>query len=134
MSVMNWDEKYSVGIIKIDDQHKKLIGLVNKLYDAMREGKGKDILISILAETLEYTKYHFETEEAMFEKFSYSLKREHIKEHKDLREKVEKLFKDLEAGKATITIEVFQFLKEWISTHIMQSDQKYKVELAGKIS
>jgi len=132
MSVMNWDEKYSVGIMKIDDQHKKLIALVNKLYEAMREGKGKEVLISILAETLEYTKYHFETEEAMFEKFSYSLKSEHMKEHRDLKEKVDKLYLDVEKGKATITIEVFHFLKDWIVTHIMQSDQKYKSELAGK--
>jgi len=132
VAIMVWDEKYSVGIAKIDEQHKKLIGLVNKLYDAMREGKGKDILLSILEETLNYTNYHFSTEEEIFKKYNYSLKEPHMKEHKSMKEKVERLYNDVKAGNSNVTVEVFTFLKDWINNHILDIDMKYKNELADK--
>ncbi len=133
MALMNWDEKYSVGITKIDEQHKKLINLINKLYDAMREGKGKEVLLSILDETLEYTKYHFVTEEGLFKQYSYSQIEDHIKEHRDMKGKVEQLYLDVQTGKTSISIEVFNFLKFWLNNHILNTDCKYKLELAGKI-
>ncbi len=130
MAFINWEEKYSVGIPSIDLQHQKLIGLINQLYEAMREGKGKNILLETLQETIKYTNYHFTTEENLFQKFSYPEEAQHKLIHSKLKQQVDSLYLDVQSGKASLTLEVFNFLKEWVATHILQEDMKYK----GKIS
>lgn len=133
MVMMSWKEEYSVGIDKIDDQHKKLISLLNKLYDAMKEGKGKDVMIDLLDELSRYTVYHFQTEEDLFGKYKYSNAEAHIKEHQQLKDKVGKLFEDLKSGKSAMTLEVYNFLKDWVGNHILQSDLLYAAELRSKV-
>ena len=71
MALFEWSEKYSVGIREIDDQHKKLIGLVARLQDAMREGKGKAVLDKVLAELIQYTRTHFAAEERIMQTNGY---------------------------------------------------------------
>ena len=56
MPLMNWTEKLSVGVAVIDDDHKKLVAMVNELYDAMQAGRGKDTLGRILDGLVQYTK------------------------------------------------------------------------------
>jgi hemerythrin-like metal-binding protein len=79
MSYLAWKESYSVGINQIDEQHKVLFQMLNKLYDAMKEGKGKAVLVNLLSELFEYTKYHFKTEEDIITKYNYSKVKEHLK-------------------------------------------------------
>ena len=70
MAFLDWDDSLSVNVTEIDDQHKKLIGTLNDLYDAMDDGKGNDVLGKILKELTDYTVYHFQTEENYFKKFN----------------------------------------------------------------
>jgi len=50
MSYLKWSDKYSLNVAEIDEQHKKLVGLVNEMYDAMHAGKGRDIIGTVIAE------------------------------------------------------------------------------------
>ena len=63
MAFFDWKENYSVGIAKLDDQHKKLVSFLNDLYSAMKAGKGTDVLDEVLKGMVAYTKTHFVTEE-----------------------------------------------------------------------
>jgi hemerythrin len=125
MALIEWSSSLSVGVSEIDEQHKKLIGIINRLNDAMKTGKGKDALTTLLKETAEYTVYHFGTEETYFDRFGYPGKERHKLEHKGLLEKVVQLSKDFDSGKVTITLDVMNFLKDWLSKHIMGSDKQY---------
>src|SRR3954454_24897992 len=71
MTLMAWTDKLSVGIAVIDDDHKKLVGMVNELYDAMRAGHGKDKLGGIPDRLVQYTKFHFAREEKLFAQTAY---------------------------------------------------------------
>ncbi len=51
-----WSKSYSVGVDVMDQEHKRLIDIINNLYSAMRSGRGKDAIGSILDELIEYTK------------------------------------------------------------------------------
>ena len=133
MGIMEWKEEYSVGIKEIDQQHKVLFEMANKLYDAMKTGKGKGVLEELLKELVKYTMYHFSAEEALFSKYGFSKAEEHKKEHAELKTKVDKLLKDVDAGRTSITIDVFSFIKDWISVHILQKDKIYAAELADKV-
>jgi len=132
MAFFAWSDGYSVGIRDIDEQHKKLVTLVNQLYEAMQGGKASDVLGTILGELIRYTKYHFSAEEKLMETHAYPELAAHKQEHMDLTEKVIELENKFKAGKVTISLEVGKFLKEWLLRHIQGTDKKYGPYLNSK--
>lgn len=132
MALITWTENFSVSVQSIDDQHKKLIGLVNDLYDAMRAGKARDVLGKVLAELIDYTVYHFGTEEKLFQKYAYPDYKAHKKEHDDLTKTAVDLKEKFNNGNMMITIEVMNFLKDWLNNHILGTDKKYGPFLSSK--
>ncbi|EKD27068.1 MAG: hypothetical protein ACD_79C00896G0004 [uncultured bacterium] len=125
MAFIDWTDSLSVGINLIDEQHKKLVGLVNSLYDAMKVGKGNDVLGKILEELIEYTKYHFSTEEELMKKHLYPKFLDHKKEHDALTKAAVDLAKQHKEGAMLLSMKVNTFLKDWLTNHIMGTDKKY---------
>ena len=125
-NLIEWnDDKFSVKIKTIDNQHKRLVDLINELYEAMTKGEAHSKLSSILEELIQYTASHFKTEDLFFEKFGYQDSPEHILEHKAFVTKVLTFQKDFEAGNVTISKDILLFLKKWLTEHIGESDMKY---------
>lgn len=125
MSLMEWTSDLSVGVREIDDQHKKLIGLINKLHDAMRAGQGKQALEGTLQELAAYTVYHFQTEEKYMEKFSYVRLPSHKAEHAAFVKKVTDFQNEYAAGRLGLTLDLMNFLRDWVSSHIQKTDKQY---------
>lgn len=125
MELIKWTDNLSVEIPSIDAQHKELIKIINELYEAMSQGKGKDILGKTLDRLVTYTKTHFSTEESYFSKFNYPDKDSHIGKHKELVSKAIDLQSKFKSGNLMITIEVMNFLKDWLSNHIQKIDKEY---------
>jgi len=125
MALFIWKEQYSINIKLIDDQHQVLVGLVNKLYDSMIIGKGKDVLGYILDELMMYTKYHFTTEEQYFQEYNYPEMHLHKLQHQELIAKTEELQAKYKLGETVLTLEVMNFLKDWIFEHINCSDKRF---------
>ncbi len=132
MAFIEWTEQNKTNVKVCDDQHKKLFAMVNKLYDAMREGKGKEVMGEILNELLRYTLYHFSTEEELMEKYSYPGFIWHKKEHTELANKAKALKERFEAGEFIMSVEVLNFLKDWLNNHTVGSDKKYGTFLNEK--
>lgn len=122
---IEWKDRYSVGIIEIDAQHKKLFQLYNNLIEAMHQGVGIKELGKALDELLEYSVWHFMTEENYMEKYKYPELENHKKIHNEFREKFYKIHKDFHEGKPVITQEVVEYLRDWIKNHVLYTDQKY---------
>jgi hemerythrin len=133
MALMMWTEKLSVGVGALDDDHKRLISMLNELYDAMQAGHGKDSLGRILNELVRYTKVHFAREEEFFAKTGYPASAAHKGEHDALTSQVLDVQRQYEGGAAaTLSLEVLRFLKTWLTNHIQGSDQKYRAHLNAK--
>ena len=122
--VFRWTRDYAVGIEQIDQEHRKLFALVEGMHQAMLAGKGKQTLQSLLADLIEYTVYHFSHEEGLMERIGYPDLEEHRRQHEDLRAKVRYLQVRSASGEATMTIEVTQFLIEWLKQHTTTSDRR----------
>ncbi len=129
MFVFPWLDKYSVGVQKIDEQHKKLVELLNELASAMAEGKGKTVLESVLKKLIDYTIFHFNDEEKYFDKIDYPEAAEHRVEHVKLIEKVNQFKADFDEGKIGLTIELMRFLKNWLINHIAGTDKELGILL-----
>lgn len=132
MPLIQWGPKYSVNIQEIDNQHQKLMALINQLYDAMTAGHGKDVLGKVLNELANYTVNHFAYEEKLFQQHAYPETAAHKAEHVKLIQQVTDLKQKFESGKAHITLEVMNFLKDWLNNHIMVVDKKYSAHLNSK--
>jgi hemerythrin len=124
-----WKDAYSVGIPRIDTQHKGLVRLINDLHAAMLEGRAKQALSHIVDELVDYTIQHFAFEESMMRQLGYSALREHQQLHQKLTSQVYELRDKFRAGKITVTIETMHFLKSWLSGHILSADMAYSREL-----
>ena len=130
---MEWNDRMSVGVKIFDDEHKKLVGMLNALFDAVQAGKGKDALGKILDELINYTKNHFAREEDYMTKNAYPDFPAHKKEHEDLAKQVIEVQKKYHAGStATLSMEVMNFLKNWLIKHIQGTDKKYGPFLNAK--
>jgi hemerythrin len=133
MPLMEWNDRMSVGVEIFDNEHKKLVGLLNTLFDAIQVGKGKEALAKILDELIDYTKNHFAHEEQLMTKHGYQDLSAHMKEHDDLAKQVLEVQRKYHAGStSTLSMEVMNFLKNWLIKHIQGTDKKYGPFLKGK--
>ena len=125
MAFVHWSSEMETGIKKIDEQHQKLVQLLNDLFDAMNKGKSKDALSIILDELVEYTKVHFGTEERYFRMYEYPKSEAHMKEHTNLATQVIDFQTQFKTGNARVTVQLLNFLKDWLTNHILGSDKEY---------
>jgi hemerythrin len=125
MALINWDNSFSVKVDEIDRQHQKLVSLINDLNDAMRQGKGKDILGKIINGLIGYAGTHFKTEEKYFAQFGYPETDSHKTEHADFTRKVSEFKNKFDKGTIGLSIEVLDFLSSWLQNHIKSVDKKY---------
>lgn len=123
--VFDWKPEYSVNVEEIDEQHKKLVSLIDKLYNSIYSFKTREELGGILEELIEYADYHFSTEEKYFDKFNYEYSEEHKREHEIFREKMLDLNKKFKNKELEISFELIDFLEDWLLDHLMEQDQKY---------
>jgi hemerythrin len=125
MALLNWTPDLSVGMTEIDDQHKQLVGLMNTLHESMKAGQAKQGLEKTLQELADYTVYHFQTEEKYMQKFRYPGYLGHKMKHDAFVRKVTDFQKDYQAGKLGLSIDLMNFLKDWVTTHIKETDKQY---------
>jgi hemerythrin len=127
MAFIEWNDSYSVGVNEIDMQHQKLVGMINDLHDAMRMGKGKDVLGEIIKGLVGYAVTHFQTEEKYFDQFGYPEAGSHKGEHSAFTQKVAEFKAGFDAGKLALSITVMDFLSNWLRNHIKGVDKKYSL-------
>jgi hemerythrin len=125
MAYIEWNDTYSVGVKAMDDQHKKLIDLINQLHDAMKTGQASKEAPGILKNLVDYTHYHFEAEEKMLEKGTYPGLMNQQKMHKTFITQIDQYQTDLPTKSLTIGVKISEFLKDWLMTHITVEDKKY---------
>lgn len=125
MALMTWDDKFSVNVKEIDNQHKRLVEMLNELHSAMSVGKGKDALGKVLQSLIDYAASHFATEEKYMTKFNFPGYAQHKTEHDKFVKQVLDFQAGFNSGKLALSTEVLQFLKDWLVKHIQGTDKKY---------
>ncbi len=133
MPLIEWTAELSVGIDSIDEQHKKLVNMINALNDAMLTGSSNELLGKIFTGLANYTQKHFTYEENMFAEYGYTGSKEHKRQHTELIAQVVTLKgKFVDNPQGTINADLMQFLKRWLTNHIMRTDKDYSEFLLSK--
>ena len=125
MTFIKWRNSFSVGIDIIDEQHKKLIAIINELCVAQQQSTSQTIISEILDELVDYTNYHFSYEEKMLEERKYPDLGDQMDEHKEFVTKIATLHFEKVEGNLLISIKTLDYLKDWIINHILGSDMEY---------
>lgn len=127
-----WDETISVKIRKFDDQHKKLIGYLNDLFNAMSGGTGKEQVGKTLVSLSNYTRTHFADEEKAMSTHAFPGYAKHKKEHDAFVTKLDDFQQKHAKGDMYLTIDIMEFLQGWLIQHIKGTDKLYSDYLNEK--
>lgn len=127
MPYYRWTEAMSVGIPLLDDDHKALIRLINRLRTDFAAGAGFVVLEDVFDRLVAYIEFHFTREEKVMEAVGYPGVTVHRDEHKDFAKTIYEL-RDRYGrdGDQTITEELIDDLKSWLNHHILVQDMAYK--------
>jgi hemerythrin len=124
--LVEWNDDLSVGIQEIDEQHKILVNLLNRLYHAVvTRNDSKEVIESILNELAQYTYVHFAVEESLMRIFNFTEYDTHKQHHAELAAQVFDLNRKVRSGEAVVSMELLNFLRSWLMNHIIKEDKRY---------
>ena len=123
METLEWNELLATGIKEIDEQHKRIVEIVNQLRDAIERGEAEAADVALL-QMLDYTIYHFEYEETLLEKSGYYLLPLHRRVHQLFIRRIPEFQRRYAAGE-NVLHEVHEMLARWLVHHIQNDDRGY---------
>lgn len=123
--MIEWSNKYSVGVSVIDEEHKGFIGIINKVIAARQRNYNQEEVEEVLSELVKFAKGHFKTEEAYMSKFEYPDYLLHYNEHLNFSLHMIIYNNQVINGEYKIMDELYNYLQEWLVHHIQKTDKKY---------
>lgn len=123
MSLLRWKDEYLTQVEEIDTQHQRLIDLINGIYDLMRSGRGNEAIAEALGEVIDFTRFHFSTEEKFMMATEYPGRDAHFGEHERLLDQVMELRRSVQDGRTVLSMNEMYFLKDWLLSHFQGPDR-----------
>lgn len=125
MDVIKWRSSFDTGIAEMDEEHRRIIDVINQLYRMLRGHEENGDLEGIYTILKEYSELHFEHEEELLRSNDYPDMKEQGDSHREFVEKLEEIREDLKANDPSVIPGVYKYLREWWIGHIVESDKKY---------
>lgn len=130
--MIEWKRSYSVQIRKIDLQHRKVLGIINRLYSMQTNQLPEKEMQGLFAELRDFIQTHFRDEEELMLRFNYPGYAEQKREHDAFIDIVCEHQKNFLKNRPAVTINLFNSLWDWFAHHIVDLDQKYVPYLQSK--
>jgi hemerythrin-like metal-binding protein len=129
---ITWKDEYNVGIDSIDQQHRKLVSLINQLTTAVDYSTGDEFEGEALAQLVDYTKTHFSYEEKLMEDNGYPDFEPHKAQHEKMIKKVNEVLVEYGENRDAALQHATLFLQDWLINHINGTDKQYVSFLRDK--
>lgn len=123
MPLFMWKKSYELNIPELDMQHRRLVGLVNELSDAMMIRAGQRTVPHILDELTDYIQLHFTSEESLMQEVNYPELESHRQQHLKFTQQVLDFKEQYYCEHEIDTRELLNFLCDWFKGHILESDK-----------
>ena len=131
-----WNDSYSVGVKKFDEQHQQFFKISNEIYQLIEgEGVKRDVLFTHILELINYSSIHLSSEESAFHKYEYPEMEGHLKHHSEFRTKIQGFLELCMDGDSDIELlagQIVDYASKWLAEHILNVDKKYSEFLQGK--
>ena len=125
MPLFIWKPSYDTGVPEIDHDHRQLVGIINELYEAMKQAQGYEVLNRTIDRLLDYIAVHFQNEEGFMRVNCYPQLREHEAEHQAFRDRIMAMDRERRSGSAPSTVELLTFLCDWLREHVTSIDKEF---------
>jgi diguanylate cyclase (GGDEF)-like protein/hemerythrin-like metal-binding protein/PAS domain S-box-containing protein len=124
--IFPWNEQFETGLKKVDEQHQKLVQILNKLAANQANLANEEALNKIFEELLDYTDYHFKTEEGIWSQYFGDDEwfSEHEKTHNTFIEEIINVKNDPTKSFDDAIYELILFLAQWLAYHILDTDKR----------
>ncbi|MDC0336340.1 bacteriohemerythrin [Pseudodesulfovibrio sp.] len=133
MPILEWKDEYSVGVEKIDNEHKRLVEMINTAHQSVDTLADVKAVKALRAEMKRYATTHFATEEMLMKEHDYPDADRHVAEHKRFLEQVKAADVNFAADRIVPgTIKILSFLADWLVKHILQTDMQLGTYLKEK--
>ena len=132
--IVSWSRKFKTGIKFIDEQHRELVNLTNKLYKACLAGDGKLDLVfkESMSSMVDYVGYHFNAETEFLEKINFPEHSEHKVQHDTLIKEILMAVSEYSSGKKYTPNLFVRTLRDWVFGHIAYHDKAFALYAAEK--
>ena len=132
MAKIEWTSDLSVGVGIVDEQHKRLFELIDDFYANIQSKSPAERMNVLIKALKDYSVKHFTEEEALMRKAEYGEYDIHKQQHDAFIAKVEDFAVRYNAGKLILTVEITNFIKDWLIKHISIMDKKYIPSFSAK--
>lgn len=126
MQAFVWDRHFDTGLETVDEQHHRLVDLINRLGESLVDGESGsgDALEKVFGELADYANYHFAEEERLMDKARLDPQHteRHRSSHRRFIDQVTSMWTSRNASSSPITV-LHDFLVAWLSFHILGEDQ-----------
>lgn len=131
MPIVEWNNLFLMGMKQFDDDHKHLVNLLNKTYDAFIRNEPKINLVLVVDELVDYAANHFADEEHWMRATAYPALDMHVFQHDIFTKRIVAFQKSYHKGASSLSLELLTFLKEWLADHILVSDKEFGYFIAS---
>lgn len=125
MAKIEWDESCLLGVKEIDDQHAKLVGMINQLHEVSAKGQDAALAARVATELSNYTQYHFSAEEQLMQNAGYKDLKAHIRQHKLFSSKAVDFLLGVVQDRQSVSEDMLDYLSDWLMGHIKVTDRKF---------
>jgi hemerythrin len=132
MDIINWKNAFSVGVDSLDAQHKKLLGMINRLIEDQKSLTDPKMIAELLTEMTDYAEEHFHAEEYLMSEYGYEEKDQQVIDHKEFIKKTRAFYSKTEIGPNILSTALLDYLSKWLINHILHEDMKYKMFFQSK--
>ena len=130
MSPIQWTPAMSVGLRELDDDHKLLIDVINRLEASTENGGKREVARNCLMSLRRYAEFHFAREEKVMTACEFPGIGVQKQEHRDFIERIREVTgrfdADPEDSARVVNTELLDYLKNWLSHHILIEDMAYR--------
>lgn len=125
--MLQWKDEYCTGIAPIDEQHKELFRIANRIYDLLKNDlipDKYDSIVAIISELQNYTRYHFKTEEDYMQQINYRRFLSQKAAHNEFLAKMDAIdLGKIDNSQNQYLIEILDFVLDWLAGHIVKADK-----------
>ena len=133
MEKVCWKDEYGVGVEKFDHQHQHLFEITNKIIEHSGTSEDSGLVSETLTEMINYAREHFTAEEVLMQEYGYPEIESHKEQHDYFIDTTAELAISFMDNRNTTAGEIAEFLKLWLTLHILKCDMKYKEFFKAKI-
>ena len=126
MEQITWTEEFSVGVVRIDEQHKQLIAMINLLIAEPQTTTRSETISDLLTGMTNYAQMHFATEEELMRQHNYPHFEEHVAQHRSFRKKTVDFCTATITDIVAVPETLLHYLRDWLVQHILESDMAYE--------